>query len=80
MKEQQTLLETKVLELTKKLEKSAEELKKVQAQLSTSVQKAGKPLLAKDQTIQDLKEELERMDKRLEESKLKITRMATTQV
>lgn len=80
MKEQQTQLEAKVLELTKKLEKSAEELKKVQSQLSTSVQKAGKPLLAKDQTIQDLKEELERMDKRLEESKLKITRMATTQV
>jgi len=44
MKEQQMQLERKVLELTKKLEKSAEELKKVQAQLSTSVQKAGKPL------------------------------------
>ena len=70
----------KAAELTKKLEKTAEELKKVQAQLSTSVQKAGKPLQAKDQTIQDLKDELERMDKRLEESKLKITRMATTQV
>ena len=35
---------------------------------------------AKDQTIQDLKDELERMDKRLEESKQKITRMATIQV
>ena len=69
MKEQQITYEAKLAEMTKRYEKQTEELKKVQTQLSTTVQKSGKPLQAKEQTILDLKDELERMDRRLEEAK-----------
>ena len=44
MKEQQITYEAKLTEMAKRYEKQTEELKKVQTQLSTTVQKSGKPL------------------------------------